>query len=203
MPLIQQSIHRMESHKIDKNNTDRSKEISNQADFSEEQHHQIVPVLQEEYFISKETSAREAKIEKRWSTKTKSVKVSISYEELYINGKKLKSVEESQILSALKDKISSIGKSGTDSSVEQSVSKKSKIGERGQLVPLLSSDESNAEYEKIIPLYEEQFEISKRMVKVAEVVIRKRRVTEEKKIDIDIRREEVTIKHPSGKIEKL
>jgi stress response protein YsnF len=193
----------MESHKIDKNNTDRSKEISNQADFSEEQHHQIVPVLQEEYFISKETSAREAKIEKRWSTKTKSVKVSISYEELYINGKKLKSVEESQILSALKDKISSIGKSGTDSSVEQSVSKKSKIGERGQLVPLLSSDESNAEYEKIIPLYEEQFEISKRMVKVAEVVIRKRRVTEEKKIDIDIRREEVTIKHPSGKIEKL
>jgi uncharacterized protein (TIGR02271 family) len=87
--------------------------------------------------------------------------------------------------------------------VEQSVSKKSKIGERGQLVPLLSSDESNAEYEKIIPLYEEQFEISKRMVKVAEVVIRKRRVTEEKKIDIDIRREEVTIKHPSGKIEKL
>ena len=203
MPLIQQSIHRMESHKIDKNNTDRSKEISNQADFSEEQHHQIVPVLQEEYFISKETSVREAKIEKRWSTKTKSVKVSISYEELYINGKKLKSVEESQILSALKDKISSIGKSGTDSSVEQSVSKKSKIGERGQLVPLLSSDESNAEYEKIIPLYEEQFEISKRMVKVAEVVIRKRRVTEEKKIDIDIRREEVTIKHPSGKIEKL
>jgi stress response protein YsnF len=193
----------MESHKIDKNNTDRSKEISNQADFSEEQHHQIVPVLQEEYFISKETSAREAKIEKRWSTKTKSVKVSISYEELYINGKKLKSVEESQILSALKDKISSIGKSGTDSSVEQSVSKKSKIGERGQLVPLLSSDESNAEYEKIIPLYEEQFEISKRMVKVAEVVIRKRRVTEEKKIDIDIRREQVTIKHPSGKIEKL
>jgi stress response protein YsnF len=193
----------MESHKIDKNNTDRSKEISNQADFSEEQHHQIVPVLQEEYFISKETSAREAKIEKRWSTKTKSVKVSISYEELYINGKKLKSVEESQILSALKDKISSIGKSGTDSSVEQSVSKKSKIEERGQLVPLLSSDESNAEYEKIIPLYEEQFEISKRMVKVAEVVIRKRRVTEEKKIDIDIRREEVTIKHPSGKIEKL
>jgi stress response protein YsnF len=193
----------MESHKIDKNNTDRSKEISNQADFSEEQHHQIVPVLQEEYFISKETSAREAKIEKRWSTKTKSVKVSISYEELYINGKKLKSVEDSQILSALKDKISSIGKSGTDSSVEQSVSKKSKIGERGQLVPLLSSDESNAEYEKIIPLYEEQFEISKRMVKVAEVVIRKRRVTEEKKIDIDIRREEVTIKHPSGKIEKL
>jgi stress response protein YsnF len=193
----------MESHKIDKNNTDRSKEISNQADFSEEQHHQIVPVLQEEYFISKETSAREAKIEKRWSTKTKSVKVSISYEELYINGKKLKSVEDSQILSALKDKISSIGKSGTDSSVEQSVSKKSKIEERGQLVPLLSSDESNAEYEKIIPLYEEQFEISKRMVKVAEVVIRKRRVTEEKKIDIDIRREEVTIKHPSGKIEKL
>jgi stress response protein YsnF len=32
--------------------------------------------------------------------------------------------------------------------------------------------------EKIIPLYEEQFEIVKKMVKVAEIVITKRRVTE-------------------------
>jgi stress response protein YsnF len=41
------------------------------------------------------------------------------------------------------------------------------------------------------------------MVKVAEIVIRKRRVTEKKKIDIDIIREEVAIKHHSGQIEKL
>jgi stress response protein YsnF len=194
----------MEKNKIDQEDTDYSKEVSNQSDFSEEQQ-QTVRVVEEEYSISKETNTKEVKIEKRWANKTRIVKVPISYEELYINGKKLKSVEESQILSALKDKITSMSKADKDSSVKQSVSKKGKIEDGGELVPLLSltSDESNSETEKIIPLYEEQLEISKKMVKVAEIVIRKRRVTEKKKIDIDITREETTIKHPSGKIEKL
>src|SRR6187200_876025 len=98
-------------------NIDESQEISKPLDFSgekkeeedvQQQQQQIVPVLEEDYSISKHTTIKEAKIEKRLVTKTKTVKVPTSYEELYINGKKLKSVEESQILSALKDKISSI-----------------------------------------------------------------------------------------------
>jgi stress response protein YsnF len=181
-----------------------------------QQQEQIVPVLEEDYSISKETSIKEAKIEKRAVTKTKSVKVPIVYEELYINGKKLKSAEKSQILSALKDKITSLsGRGDADSSVEQSVSKKTKIENRGELVPLLSTsdheEEGNSktqsirekEKEKVIPLYEEQFEITKKTVKVAEIVITKRRVTEKKKLDIDIRTEEVTIKYPDGRSEKL
>jgi stress response protein YsnF len=213
-------------------NIDGSKEIAKPSDFSEEkeeeeeqvqqQQQQIVPVLEEDYSISKETTVKEAKIEKRLVTKTKTVKVPVVYEELYINGKKLKSVEESQILSALKDKISSIASSGNaDTSVEQSIKKKNKIENRGELVPLLSTSSSSSssadndevkgnsetqiekEKEKVIPLYEEQFEIIKRMVKVAEIVITKRRVTEKKKIDIDIRREDVTIKYPDGRSEKL
>jgi stress response protein YsnF len=60
----------------------------------QQEQQQIVPVLEEDYSISKETSIKEAKIEKRAVRKTKSVKVPITYEELYINGKKLKSVEE-------------------------------------------------------------------------------------------------------------
>jgi stress response protein YsnF len=215
-------------------NIDRPKEIAKPSDFSEEkeeeeeqvqqqqqQQQQIIPVLEEDYSISKETTVKEAKIEKRLVTKTKTVKVPVVYEELYINGKKLKSVEESQILSALKDKISSIASSGNaDTSVEQSIKKKNKIENRGELVPLLSTSSSSAdndevkgnsetqiekekEKEKVIPLYEEQFEIIKRMVKVAEIVITKRRVTEKKKIDIDIRGEDVTIKYPDGRLEKL
>ena len=158
---------------------------------------------------------KEAKIEKRAVTKTKSVKVPVAYEELYINGKKLKSAEKSQILSALKDKITSLsGRGDADSSVEQSVSKKSEIENRGELVPLLSTSDHEEEAgnsetqrekekEKVIPLYEEQFEIIKKTVKVAEIVITKRRVTEKKKLDIDIRTEEVTIKYPDGRSEKL
>jgi stress response protein YsnF len=206
----------------------------------QQQQQQIVPVLEEDYSISKETIVKEAKIEKRLVTKTKTIKIPIVYEELYINGKKLKSVEEPRILSALKDKISSIAASSSvnaDTSVEQSVKKKNKIENRGELVSLLSSsslppppssaaittaadeekekhekgDNSKAqieiemekEKEKVIPLYEEQFEIIKKMVKVAEIVITKRIVTEKKKVDIDIRGEEVKIKYPDGRSEKL
>ena len=63
--------------------------------------------------------------------------------------------------------------------------------------------EKEIEKEKVIPLYEEQFEIIKKMVKVADIVITKRRVTEKKKIDIDVRTEEVTVKYPDGSSEKL
>ena len=96
--------------------------------------------------------------------------------------------------------------SGADTTVEQSVKKKNKIEDRGQAVPLFSPDDTNSnqnEKEKIITLYEEQFEIVKKVAKVAEIVITKRRVTEKKKLDIDIRTEEVTIKYPDGRSEKL
>jgi stress response protein YsnF len=200
-------------------NIDESKEISKPSDFSGEkkeeeeqvqkqQQQQIVPVLEEDYSISKQTTIKEAKIEKRLVTKTKTVKVPITYEELYINGKKLKSVEEPRILSALKDKISSIANSGSyDTSVDQSVSKKNKIENRGEQVPLFSSSSddvtSENENEKVIPIYEEQFEIVKKVSKVAEIVFTKRRITEKKIIDIDLRGEQVKIKYPDGRSQKL
>ena len=65
-----------------------------------------------------------------------------------------------------------------------------------------SSDTDSSETEKMIPLWAEEIEIGKKMVKVAEIVIKKR-VTETKKIDIDIRKEQVTIKYPDGKTEVL
>jgi stress response protein YsnF len=192
-----------------KQNSDPSKG-SNESDFSDTKQGQeiIVPVLEEEYSISKQTTSKEAKIEKRWNTKTKTVKVTISYEEVYINDKKMKSVEKSQILSFLKDKLSSIGRKSdsSDIDVKQSETKKSDAENRGELVPLMSSSSSyndSSETEKVIPLWAEEIEVSKKMVKVAEIVIKKRRVTETKKIDIGIKKEQVTIRYPDGKAEKL
>jgi stress response protein YsnF len=170
---------------------------------------QIVPVLKQDYSISKETSIKEAKIEKRLVTKVKTVRVPLVYEELYINDKKLKSVKEIQIFSAFKDKITNIANMGnTSTSVEQSIKKKNIIKNRGELIPLLSSSdkdssETQREKERIIPLYEEQFEIIKKRVKVAEIVITKRRFTEKKKVDIDISTEEVTLEYPDGRSERL
>jgi stress response protein YsnF len=193
-----------------KQNSDPSKR-SNESDFSDTKQGQqiIVPVLEEEYSISKETTSKEAKIEKKWVTKTKTVKVAVSYEEVYINDKKMRSVEEPQILSFLKDKLSSIRRKSdsTDIDVKQSEMKKSDAEDRGELVPLMSSSSSSytdsSETEKVIPLWAEEIEVSKKMVKVAEIVIKKRRVTETKKIDIGIKKEQVTIRYPDGKAEKL
>lgn len=140
-------------------------------DVEQAQQQQIVPVLEQDYSVSKETSISEVKIEKRLVTKTKTVKVPVVYEELYINDKKLRSVEEYRIISALKDKIDSISsRDNPSSTVEQSIKKKNKIENRGELVPLLSSsDEGNSETqgekERIIPLYEEQLEINKKWSK--------------------------------------
>jgi stress response protein YsnF len=195
-------------------NIDESKQIAKTTDSSEAKIHtsqqtqeQIVPVLEEDFSISKETTIKEAKIEKRVVTKTKIVKIPITYEELYINGKKLKSVEEPRILSALKDKISNIANSGSsDTVVEQSISEKNKIENIGEQVPSFSSSEdvtSENEKEKVIPIYEEQFEIVKKVAKVAELVITKRRVKEKKIIDLDLRGEQVKIKYPDGRSQKL
>src|SRR5690349_20657940 len=131
---------------------------------------QFVPVVKQNYSISKETSIKEAKIEKRLVTKVKTVRVPLVYEELYINDKKLKSVKEIQIFSAFKDKITNITNMGnTSTSVEQSIKKKNIIENRGELIPLLSSDKDSSETqrqkERIIPLYEEQFEIIKKRVR--------------------------------------
>jgi uncharacterized protein (TIGR02271 family) len=109
-------------------------------------------------------------------------------------------------LSFLKDKISSIGRksNSTDTDVKQFEKKKSHAEDRGELVPLNSSSNTDSsETEKVIPLWAEQIEVSKKMIKVAEIVIKKRRVTETKKIDIDIKKEQVTIKYPDGKTERL
>jgi stress response protein YsnF len=193
---------------------DSNKTIDQHQDIEGKQtRQQIVPVLKQDYSISKETSIKEAKIEKRLVNKVKTVRVPLVYEELYINDKKLKSVKEFQIFSAFKDKITSIANMGNIStaSVEQSIKKKNIIENRGELIPLFSSSSSSSdddseihrEKERIIPLYEEQFEIIKKRVKVAEIVITKRRITEKKKVDIDIITEEVTLEYPDGRSERL
>ena len=53
--------------------------------------------------------------------------------------------------------------------------------------------------EAVIPLYAEEVVISKRVVKVAELVIRKRKVTQTRKIDIGRVVEELTIQNPTGR----
>ena len=74
----------------------------NNEDMSE----QIIPVLEEEYSVSKKEIIEPSKIEKKWIKKTKTIKVPITHEEVYINDKKMRSVESTGfgiILSRIKD----------------------------------------------------------------------------------------------------
>lgn len=185
------------------NNHSREPINEDESKQQQQQQQQVIPVIEEEYSISKETIASEAKIEKRWITKTKTIKLPITYEEVFINGKKMISAESSEpwILSILKDKISS-GIDSHKTAVKQSILKKSEI-KNDQLVPFSSNQDGSAEIEKVIPLLGEEVEVNKKMVKLAEIVIRKRKVTEKKKVDINIKKEKVVIEYPDGSTQEL
>jgi stress response protein YsnF len=57
--------------------------------------------------------------------------------------------------------------------------------------------------EKVIPVFEEKIVITKKMAKLNDLVIRKRRIVENKKIKVNVTKESVKIKHPNGNIENL
>ena len=73
----------------------------------------------------------------------------------------------------------------------------------------LSQDNNNKEstnnnkYETSIPLYAEEVTISKKMVKVGEIVISKRRVVEMENVDVDTIKERINVEHADGKKEKI
>lgn len=68
----------------------------------------------------------------------------------------------------------------------------------GEFVPISRSD-----MEKVIPLLGEKIIITKKMTKINELAIRKKRIIENKKIKVNVTKETVKIKHPDGKIEDL
>ena len=61
----------------------------------------------------------------------------------------------------------------------------------------------NDKTQKVIPLYAEQLIITKKRIKIGEIVIRKNKIIEDKKVHVDIAKERVTIEYPNGKKERL
>jgi hypothetical protein len=51
----------------------------------------IIAVVEEKTSVSKESVASNTIIEKRWVTKTEIVRVPVTYEEIYVNGKPMSS----------------------------------------------------------------------------------------------------------------
>jgi stress response protein YsnF len=146
-----------------------------------------IAVIEEKPSISKESVASNTIIEKRWVTKTELVRVPVTYEEIYVNGKPMSS--GGGILAGLKKALS--GKNDNRNESKD-------MEPKGGFVPV-----SATEAEKVIPVYGEQIIITKKMTKVNELVIRKRRIVENKKIKVNVTKESVKIKHSNGKIQDL
>ena len=151
---------------------------------------QTIPVVEEKISISKESIPSTIVIEKKWVTKTELVRVPVTYEEIYVNGKPISSGGSGKgILSDLKKAISG----NSDKTKEP---KDMKLP--GEFVPVSGTD-----MEQVIPLYGEQITITKKMAKLNELVIKKKRIVENKKIKVTATKESVKIKHPDGKMEEL
>lgn len=185
---------------------------------------QIIPVIEEDFDLTKKTIIHETHIMKRIATRTEKIEIPIAYEEVYINNKKLKiyEKEEEGLLSRIKDTIAHSVSSPDDDNIEYHypTSSSNKLSEdnsknnpnrkhnnldfstKGETVSLIEGQEKS-ETEKIVPIWGEEIVVRKRKVKLGEIVIRKRRVIASKKIDIDIKKEKVSVEHPDGFKEEL
>ena len=199
------------------NSNDNNKSTNSPSNLSAESV-KVIPVVEENFDLVKKTVIQETKIVKRPATKTEKIEVPITYDEVYVNDKKLKIYEKEEgegILSKLKGTIahsitaddsnieyrypnpSSTSDLSADNSKSQNQYHDANYDTEGELVPLIEEQEKN-ETEKIVPIWGEEIIVSKRKVKLGEIIIRKRRIIENKKIDVDIRKEKVIVEYPDG-----
>ena len=165
-----------------------------------------IPVNEERFSISKNTVSEDVKIEKRWISATRKVEIPVPYEEVYVNDKVVKLFDEKDddnILSKLKDKIlDSIDRDKNKQQQTTTISQQQNEP-RGELIPLFDDNDNNQITEKVIPILGEEIVVSRRTVKIGEIVIKKRRVTDNKKIQIDVKKEKVMLEYPDGTTEQI
>ena len=212
-----------------------------------------IPIYEEEFDITKETTKTQLYLEKRWIKSTKKIEVPINYEEMFINGKEFDSYSHNElveIFSKVKEKISEVFHPSQTGGEEDQPDKresrnirnypndldiklqkneettKTPIGptdnesSQSEKKPLLPNSEGStinsqiqvsgnnnnnngSEEEQIIPIWGEQVIIDKKMVKLGEITIKKSRIVEKRHVNVEVRKEKVTVKYPDGKKEEF
>ena len=190
----------------------------------------VIPVMEERYTLSKKPVLEDVKIEKRWITHNEKVQVDVSYEKLFVNDKELDSYSKENIFTHLKDKFLDFvyieGNDDEENKIENermediNHQKQYQQQTKDKKLPLFDEEEKanhsihkdndnnnnemlNDGSQKVIPLYAEKIIISKRKVKVGEIIINKRKVTEDKKINFEIMREKITLNYADGRKENI
>ncbi len=147
----------------------------------------VIPIIEQKISSETKTYTEEIMIEKRGVERKKNVEVTVIYDEIFVNGKEIgNSVGDA--FREIKDRILEVVSFDKDRQHKEL----EKIN--GDMIPF---SETNSETEKIIPLYAEEVVISKRTVKVADLVIRKRKVTEKSKAALESITENLTVENPT------
>lgn len=196
----------------------------------------VIPVIAEDYSLSKKTLSEEINIEKRW-VEHDEIKIPVRYEKVFVNDKEIDVYSKQGVISQIKEKISDLvqsNKEETETKKEEKedtknqndkkeIENKKRGGEdeelqlKGEIVPLFDNqqnednnihDSNNKELTKnerqaLIPIYAEEITISKKLVKVGEILLSKRRVIEEENVNVDTTKERISVEHPDGRKEKL
>jgi stress response protein YsnF len=148
----------------------------------------VIPIIEQKSTTETKGYTETISIEKRQVERKKNIELNVKYDEIFVNGKEIHT-SAGDTLREIRDKILEIV------SFDQDRDEKELAKVKGQMIPLLGND---TEMEKVIPLYAEEVVISKRMVKVADLRILKRKVSETKKVDVDLITEQITIQNPAG-----
>ncbi|MDW3612752.1 MAG: DUF2382 domain-containing protein, partial [Nitrososphaeraceae archaeon] len=197
----------------------------------------VIPVIAEDYSLSKKTLSEEINIEKRW-VEHDEIKIPVRYEKVFVNDKEIDVYSKQGTISQIKEKISDLVQSNKENETEEEKEdtknqndnkeieyKKREVREeeelqlKGDIVPLFdnqqneyntinSSSSNNEELTKnknqaLIPIYAEEITISKKLVKVGEILLSKRRVIEEENVNVDTIKERINLEHPDGRKQKL
>ncbi len=198
----------------------------------------VIPVIAEEYSLSKKNLSEEINIEKRW-VEQEEIKIPVRYEKVFVNDKEIDVYSKQGVISQIKEKISDLVQSNKEVNETMNEEKidtknqndnkeieKKKRGEdveeeelqlKGEIVPLFDNQQNEdnnihysnnkelakKEHQSVIPLYAEEITISKKIVKVGEILLSKRRVIEEENVNVDTIKERISLEHPYGRKQKL
>ncbi|HYJ03128.1 MAG TPA: hypothetical protein VEW92_13030 [Nitrososphaeraceae archaeon] len=202
----------------------------------------VIPVIAEEYSLSKKNLSEEINIEKRW-VEQEEIKIPVRYEKVFVNDKEIDVYSKQGVISQIKEKISDLVRSNNEENEtmnEEKIDTKNQndnkeiekikrvedeeeeeLQLKGEIVPLFDNQQNEdnnnrqltqssnkkelakKEHQTVIPLYAEEITISKKMVKVGEILLSKRRVIEEENVNVDTIKERISLEHPDGRKQKL
>ena len=182
-----------------------------------------IPLMGEKFSYTKQTKEDKINIEKRWNTTIKKIEIPVSYEEIYIDGKRLESNDENeplQIISKIKNNIKNFFiRSNTQKSnnlhkeqdgvlkikqynVDNKISnEKQNIGNKISLPSYIKN--KNSRIEHTVTIWGDEITINKKKVKLGEFIIKKHEVTELKKVDVELLTDKLTIYHPNSIKEEI